>query len=102
MLLVLFFLFKDGAKWFELSAGAMKPLASKPAPGTHTFFAGDQGLFHARFPSGKVALECDTIERTLAVRDPKTGEPVRRIIIGGSLITRGTSILSMNRPKRSK
>jgi predicted nucleic acid-binding Zn ribbon protein len=32
--------------------------------------------------------------------DPKTGEPVRRIITGGSLITRGTSILSMNRPKR--
>jgi len=32
--------------------------------------------------------------------DPKTGQPVQRIIIGGSLITRGTSILSMNRPKR--
>ena len=32
--------------------------------------------------------------------DPKTGEPVRRLIIGGSLITRGTSILSMNRPTR--
>ena len=33
-------------------------------------------------------------------QDPKTGEPVRRVITGGSLITRGTSILSMNRPKR--
>jgi len=32
--------------------------------------------------------------------DPKTGLPVRRLIVGGSLITRGTSILSMNRPKR--
>jgi predicted nucleic acid-binding Zn ribbon protein len=34
--------------------------------------------------------------------DPKTGEPVRRIIVGGSggFVTRGTSILSMNRPKR--
>jgi predicted nucleic acid-binding Zn ribbon protein len=32
--------------------------------------------------------------------DPKTGEPVRRVIMGGSFITRGTSILSMNRPKR--
>jgi predicted nucleic acid-binding Zn ribbon protein len=32
--------------------------------------------------------------------DPKTGEAVRRVITGGSLITRGTSILSMNRPKR--
>ena len=33
-------------------------------------------------------------------KDPKTGEPIRRVITGGSLITRGTSILSMNRPKR--
>jgi len=32
--------------------------------------------------------------------DPKTGEPVRRVITGGSIITRGTSILSMNKPKR--
>jgi predicted nucleic acid-binding Zn ribbon protein len=33
--------------------------------------------------------------------DPETGLPVRRIITGGSgLVTRGTSILSMNRPKR--
>jgi predicted nucleic acid-binding Zn ribbon protein len=32
--------------------------------------------------------------------DPKSGEPVRRVIIGGTIITRGTSILSMNKPKR--
>ena len=33
-------------------------------------------------------------------KDPATGEPVRRVIIGGTIITRGTSILSMNKPKR--
>ena len=33
--------------------------------------------------------------------DPKSGLPVRRVITGGSgLVTRGTGILSMNRPKR--
>jgi len=33
--------------------------------------------------------------------DPETGLPVKRVIVGGSgLITRGTSILSMNRPKK--
>ena len=33
--------------------------------------------------------------------DPKSGEPVRRVITGGSgFLTRGTSILSMNKPKR--
>lgn len=35
-------------------------------------------------------------------KDPETGLPVRRVITGGSgNIMRGTSILSMNRPKRS-
>jgi predicted nucleic acid-binding Zn ribbon protein len=33
--------------------------------------------------------------------DPETGVPVRRVISGGSgLITHGTSILSMSKPKR--
>jgi predicted nucleic acid-binding Zn ribbon protein len=33
-------------------------------------------------------------------KDPKTGLPVRRVIIGGSgLVTHGASILSMNVPK---
>ena len=36
-------------------------------------------------------------------RDPKTGEPVRRVITGGSgNIMRGLSILSMNRPRKSR
>jgi predicted nucleic acid-binding Zn ribbon protein len=35
--------------------------------------------------------------------DPKTGEPVRRVIIGGSgPVTRGTSILSMNNPRKGR
>jgi predicted nucleic acid-binding Zn ribbon protein len=34
-------------------------------------------------------------------KDPQTGLPVRRVITGGSgLVTHGTSILSMSRPKR--
>jgi predicted nucleic acid-binding Zn ribbon protein len=34
-------------------------------------------------------------------QDPESGLPVRRIITGGSgLVTRGTGILSMNRPKK--
>jgi predicted nucleic acid-binding Zn ribbon protein len=35
--------------------------------------------------------------------DPKTGEPVRRVIIGGcGNIMRGTSILSMNNPRKGR
>jgi predicted nucleic acid-binding Zn ribbon protein len=34
---------------------------------------------------------------------PETGEPVRRVIVGGSgNIMRGTSILSMNNPRRGR
>ncbi len=36
-------------------------------------------------------------------REPKTGVPVRRIIVGGSgNIMRGTSILSMNNPRKGR
>jgi predicted nucleic acid-binding Zn ribbon protein len=35
--------------------------------------------------------------------DPETGLPVRRIILGGSgPVTRGTSILSMNNPRKGR
>lgn len=35
--------------------------------------------------------------------DPETGEPVKRVIIGGSgNIMRGTSILSMNNPRKGR
>ena len=35
--------------------------------------------------------------------DPKTGLPVRRVIVGGSgLVTHGASILSMNVPRRKR
>ena len=38
---------------------------------------------------------------TALTHEPKTGIPVRRIIVGGSgNIMRGTSILSMNNPRR--
>ncbi|MEA3211243.1 MAG: hypothetical protein QOE70_4300 [Chthoniobacter sp.] len=35
--------------------------------------------------------------------DPETGQPVRRIMVGGSgNITRGVGILSMNNPRRGR
>ena len=34
-------------------------------------------------------------------KEPKTGLPVRRVIIGGSgIVTHGASILSMSKPRR--
>jgi predicted nucleic acid-binding Zn ribbon protein len=35
--------------------------------------------------------------------DPETGEPVRRVIVAGAgYVTRGTSILSMNNPRKGR
>lgn len=62
-----------GGEWFELAAGAATRLDAKPAPRPAAIVAGDQGLFHARFPSGRVARECDTVEKRLATVDPTTG-----------------------------
>lgn len=66
-----------GAKWFELARGEALPLAAKPTAPAKAVIAGDQGLFHAQFPSGRIAVECDTVERTLVVRDPATNETKR-------------------------
>ena len=47
-------------------------------------------------------LQQKMTEPSLTV-DPKTGEPIRRVITGGTgNIYRGTSILSMNAPRSRK
>lgn len=63
---------RDG--WIELFEGVARPLAERPAVKAKAYVAGSQGLFHARFPSGRIARECDTVERRLVVQDPRTGE----------------------------
>ncbi len=67
-----------GPKAFELSGGQARPRTDDAAVRLKPFIAGDQGLFHFRFPSGRVATSCDTVERTLKVRDRATG-PVRTV-----------------------
>lgn len=64
---------KAGAVWREFYRGEAKVLPTSPALRRKAQIAGDQGLFHAQFPSGKRAKVCDTVERTLVVEDPKTG-----------------------------
>jgi len=59
-----------GSGWFELHRGEARPLALRPRLRPKPIITGSQGLFHARFPSGKVARECDTVSRTLVVEDP--------------------------------
>lgn len=63
-----------GPRWFELAGGRAFPLETRPAFQPKPVIAGDQGLFHPRFPSGRVAESCDTVERTISVREAGTGE----------------------------
>jgi len=58
--------------WLELHAGGAKRLDAAPAVRAKPLVAGSQGLFHARFPSGRIAVECDTVERRLTTEDPRT------------------------------
>lgn len=67
-----------GPKAFELAGGAARPRTDDAPVRLKAYVAGDQGLFHSRFPSGRVAMSCDTVERTLKVRDRSTG-PVRSV-----------------------
>lgn len=65
---------QKGVVWREFHRGEAKMLAGPPTLRRKPQIAGDQGLFHAQFPSGKRAKVCDTVERTLVVENPKTGE----------------------------
>ncbi len=63
-----------GEGWFELHRGAARRLEAPPAVRAKRFVAGSQALFHPTFPSGRIAVECDTVERRLTTEDPRTKE----------------------------
>lgn len=64
----------DGADtWRECHRGAVRSVRLATPPPRQALIAGDQGLFHSRFPSGRRALSCDTVARTLVVEDSRTG-----------------------------
>ena len=58
--------------WREFYKGGIRKIGKHDNPQRKVIIAGDQGLFHQRFPSGKRAVVCDTIERRLVVEDPVT------------------------------
>ncbi|WP_414662403.1 hypothetical protein [Horticoccus sp. 23ND18S-11] len=60
--------------WREFHRGAARSVRLTTTPPRKPLIAGDQGLFHARFPSGRRAASCDTVARTLVVEEPRAGE----------------------------
>ncbi|MBI5692704.1 MAG: hypothetical protein HZC55_21715 [Verrucomicrobia bacterium] len=61
------------ANGWEFLRGEGRAIANRPRNTGRTIIAGDQGLFHTRFPSGRVAVACDTIERALTTQAPAGG-----------------------------
>lgn len=61
-------------KWMELYKGQRTDLAQPPTVKKKPIIEGSQGLFHRNFPSGKVLVEMDLLDRELIVEDPKTKE----------------------------
>jgi streptogramin lyase len=59
--------------WWRLHRGNARPLDVRPRLQPKPVLAGDQGLFHSSFPSGRRAKLCDTVTRKLLVEDPATG-----------------------------
>ena len=65
-----------GAVWYKLFGGAKTRLDQAPNSQVAPIVAGEQGLFHGKFPSGKVifARDLDLPGGTMIVRDPATGQ----------------------------
>lgn len=63
---------EDG--WYELYRGAATRIGKhdnrKPKP----CVTSSQGLFHQNFADGRKLTRCDTVERVIAMQDPRTGK----------------------------
>lgn len=57
---------------YELYRGQARKLPSRPSTRPVSIIAGSQGLYHNRFPDGKLLKTCDLLERRLVIEDPKT------------------------------
>ena len=66
----------DEAGWMELYRGERRDLAGSPPNAPKPIIAGEQGLRHEEFPSGRKLASLDLIEGTLGVLDPETGRTV--------------------------
>jgi len=58
--------------WYALYQGRAAKIDAPPHRPV-AIVAGSQGLFHDRFPSGRILKRCDLTERVIAVEDPATG-----------------------------
>lgn len=65
-------------RWLELYKGERRDLTEAPKIDRKPIITESQSLFYRQFPSGRTLEEFDTVERTMAVRDPKTKQTTTR------------------------
>jgi hypothetical protein len=58
--------------WYELYKGDAKKIGKHDTVKPKEIITGSQGLFHTKFPDGKILKDCDLVNRKLRVEDPKT------------------------------
>lgn len=60
--------------WYMLYRGVATKVDTSEVPAAKPIITSSQGLFHRKFPSGKILAVCDTVEKVMKVTDPATGE----------------------------
>jgi len=59
--------------WYELYRGQATKIGALTQRNPKPIITGSQGLFHDRFPDGRILKRCDLTDRVIAVEDPATG-----------------------------
>ena len=65
---------RGGDNWYEFHKGQDEKIGKHARITPKPIITSHQGLFHRDFPDGKKLVTCDTVTRTLVVKDPKTNE----------------------------
>ncbi|MHB0936457.1 MAG: NHL repeat-containing protein [Armatimonadota bacterium] len=60
--------------WYELYQGKATKIGTLERKQPKPIITSSQGLFHDRFPDGRILKRCDLTDRVIAVEDPATGK----------------------------
>jgi len=60
--------------WYELYRGQATKIDKREEMRPKPIITSAQGLFHARFPDGRILQRCDLTDRVIAVEDPATSK----------------------------
>ena len=65
------------ADWYELYKGKSRNIGKHEEQNEKPIITSNQGLFHTKFPDGKMLKICDLVDRVISVEDPETGKVIK-------------------------